>query len=144
MSHLFIDFFRVSNITFSPSTLSNMDRQLLHQIFVKYIILIMKTKTLVFLEKWCFKNSSFWHFKDCFEMNVPLQMTFTTFSGHFFTICMFIFHKTEVLTVILRCLTGLTYDWFKTQIFPFLFFFNFLQKHTFSSFAFYFVLCFFS
>ena len=34
-------------------------------------------------------------------------------SGLFFDICMFIFHKTEVLTVILRCLIGLTYDWFK-------------------------------
>ena len=28
----------------------------------------------------------------------------TTISGHFFAICMFIFHKTEVSTVILRCL----------------------------------------
>ena len=36
-----------------------------------------------------------------------------TFSGHFFAICMLIFHKTEVLTVILRCLTGLAYDWIK-------------------------------
>ena len=26
-----------------------------------------------------------------------------------------IFHKTEVLTVILRCLKGLTYDWFKSH-----------------------------
>ena len=31
----------------------------------------------------------------------------------FFAICMFIFHKTEVQTVILRCLTGLNSDWFK-------------------------------
>ena len=38
----------------------------------------------------------------------------TTISGHFFAICMFLFHKTEVLTVILRCLTGLTYDWLKS------------------------------
>ena len=37
-----------------------------------------------------------------------------TLSGHFFAICMFIFHKTEVLKVILRCLTGLNYDWFKS------------------------------
>jgi hypothetical protein len=37
-----------------------------------------------------------------------------TFSGHFLAIRMFIFHKTEVLTVILRCLTGLTYYWFKS------------------------------
>ena len=27
---------------------------------------------------------------------------------------MFIFHKTEVVTVILRCLTGLNLDWFKS------------------------------
>ena len=36
-----------------------------------------------------------------------------TISGHFFAICMLIFHKTEVLTVILRCLTGLNLDWVK-------------------------------
>ena len=34
-------------------------------------------------------------------------------SGHFFAICMFIFHKTEVQTVILRCLTSLTLNWYK-------------------------------
>ena len=38
----------------------------------------------------------------------------TTISGHFFAICMFIFHKTEVQTVILRCLTGLNLNWFKS------------------------------
>ena len=37
-----------------------------------------------------------------------------SFSGHFFAICMFIFQKTEVLAVILRCLTGLNLDWFKS------------------------------
>ena len=37
-----------------------------------------------------------------------------TFSGHFFAICVFIFHKTEVLTVILRCLMGLNLDWVKS------------------------------
>ena len=34
-------------------------------------------------------------------------------SWSFFAICVSIFHKTEVLTVILRCLTGLIYDWLK-------------------------------
>ena len=34
-------------------------------------------------------------------------------SGHFSANCMFIFHKTEVQTVILRCLTGLNLNWFK-------------------------------
>ena len=37
----------------------------------------------------------------------------TTISGHFSANCMFIFHKKEVQTVILRCLTGLNIDWFK-------------------------------
>ena len=37
-----------------------------------------------------------------------------TISGHFLAVCMFIFHKTEVQTVILKCLTGLNLDWFKS------------------------------
>ena len=32
----------------------------------------------------------------------------------FFAICMFIFHRTEVQTVILRCLTDLNLNWFKS------------------------------
>ena len=36
------------------------------------------------------------------------------FPAIFFAICMFIFHKTEVQTVILKCLTGLNLDWFKS------------------------------
>ena len=39
---------------------------------------------------------------------------FTTISGHFFPICMFIFHKTKVQMVILRCLTCLYLNWFKS------------------------------
>ena len=39
---------------------------------------------------------------------------FMTISGHFSANCMFIFHKTEGQTVILRCLTGLNLDWFKS------------------------------
>ena len=35
------------------------------------------------------------------------------FLAIFFANCMVIFHKTEVQTVILRCLTGLHLDWFK-------------------------------
>ena len=38
-------------------------------------------------------------------------------SGHFFAICIFIFHKTEVQTVILRCLTGLNPNLEKVQKF---------------------------
>ena len=46
---------------------------------------------------------------------------------------MIIFHKTEVLTVILRCLTGLTYDWLKSydtkcKYFHFFFFLQFCIK----------------
>ena len=37
----------------------------------------------------------------------------TTISDHFSANCMFIFHKKEVQTVILRCLMGLNIDWFK-------------------------------
>ena len=65
-------------------------------------------------------------------------------SGHFFAMCIFKFHKTEVQTVILRCLMGLNLNWFKsyglkcskTQIFPFPFFCDFVQKHKFAFFAF--------
>ena len=38
----------------------------------------------------------------------------TTISGHFFANHMFIFHKTEVQTVILRGWTDLNLDWFKS------------------------------
>ena len=39
---------------------------------------------------------------------------FTTISGHFSANCMFIFHKKEVQTVILRCLTGLNHNQYKS------------------------------
>ena len=39
---------------------------------------------------------------------------FMTISGHFFANCMFIFHKTEVQTVILKCLTSLNPNWYKS------------------------------
>ena len=38
---------------------------------------------------------------------------FMTISDRFSASCTFIFHKKEVQTVILRCLTGLNIDWFK-------------------------------
>ena len=76
----------------------------------------------------------------------------TTFSGHFFTNCIFIFHKTEVGTVILRCLTGVNYnnsDWFKSydtnnKYFYISFLCDFVQKLMFASFAFFAFLCFIS
>ena len=37
-----------------------------------------------------------------------------TLSGQFFAICMFIFQKTEVQMVILRCWMGLNFNWFKS------------------------------
>ena len=42
-----------------------------------------------------------------------LNNCYKIISGHFFAICNFIFHKTEVQTVNLRCLTGLNHNWFK-------------------------------
>ena len=38
----------------------------------------------------------------------------TTISGHFLAICMFIFHKTEIQTVILRCLTIINLNCYKS------------------------------
>ena len=57
------------------------------------------------------------------------------------TVYIFIFHKTEVQTVNLMCLTGLKSDWFKgydtkCKYFHFHFFCNFVQKHSFAFFAF--------
>ena len=39
---------------------------------------------------------------------------FTTIFGHFFANCMSIFHKTEIQTVIFRCLTSLNLNWYKS------------------------------
>ena len=39
---------------------------------------------------------------------------FTTISGHFFTSYIYIFHKTEVQTVILKCWTSLNLIWIKS------------------------------
>ena len=43
-----------------------------------------------------------------------LNNCYKTVSGHFFTVCIFIFHKTEVQMVSLRCLTGLNPNLFKS------------------------------
>jgi hypothetical protein len=40
---------------------------------------------------------------------------YTTVSGSFFAMCMFIFHKTEVQRVILICIMGLNFNWFKSN-----------------------------
>ena len=39
------------------------------------IISVMKTKTLVFPEKWFFKNSSFWHLNSFFDLKNLFQIT---------------------------------------------------------------------
>ena len=39
---------------------------------------------------------------------------YSIISGHFSPNCMFIFHKNEVQTVILRCLMSLNLNWFKS------------------------------
>ena len=84
-------------------------------------------------------------------MNVPVKMTIVRpFLAIFMpAICMFIFHKTEVLTDILRCLTGLTYNRFKIydtkqKYFHFFFICDFVQKLRLSSFVFFAFLCFLS
>ena len=46
--------------------------------------------------------------KDRFETKASLKwLLYHHGSGHFFAICMFIFHKSEIQTVILKCLIGL-------------------------------------
>ena len=42
----------------------------------RQIISVMKTKTLVFPEKWYFRNNSFWHFNSCFGTH---DLSTTTF-----------------------------------------------------------------
>ena len=73
-----------------------------------------------------------------------LNNCYKTVSDHFFAICILIFHKTEVKTVILRCLIGLDLNWFKsyglkcskTQIFSSLYFCDSVQNHKFAFFVF--------
>ena len=45
-------------------------------------------------------------YSDSIQMTI-MYFNILTISGHIFANCMFIFHKIEVETVILRCLTGL-------------------------------------
>ena len=52
-----------------------------------------------------------------FLCNLNVQLInghFKTISGHFFAIYMFIFHKTEIQTVLLRCLRSLNLNWYKS------------------------------
>ena len=52
-------------------------------------------------------------YSDSIQMTICV-FQYSTTSDHFFTNCMFIFHKTEVQTVILRCLMSLNLNWFKS------------------------------
>ena len=53
-------------------------------------------------------------YKDRLETNVPLKRPLYNHSWpFFFAICVCIFHKTEFLTVILRCFMGLNLNWYK-------------------------------
>ena len=54
------------------------------------------------------------HLKTDPKRMLLLNNCYTTVSGHFFAMCMFIFHKTEVQKVILICLMGLNFNWFKS------------------------------
>ena len=58
---------------------------------------------------------------------------FTTISGHFFANYIKIFHKTEIQTVILRCLVCLNLNWIKSNntILAKLFIFSCLKIHYF-------------
>ena len=60
------------------------------------------------------ENLIYLHIKSVSKWKLLLNNCYEMFSGHFFAICIFIFHKTEVQTVILRCLTGLNLNWFKS------------------------------
>ena len=82
--------------------------------------------------------------KDCLEKECSfINDLCKTLSGQ----CKFIVHKTEVLTVILSCLTGLHSDYFKSydakrKYFPLFLFCNFVQQHAFAFFVFFVFLCF--
>ena len=67
------------------------------------------------------------------KWKIMINGHFKTVSSHFFGNCMTIFHKTEVQTVILRCLTGLKLDSIKgyelkCKYFHFRFFRDFVKK----------------
>ena len=49
----------------------------------------------------------------CFDIKLTHKWQFYDHFRQFLCKCMFIFHKTEVQTVILICLMGLNSDWFK-------------------------------
>ena len=77
--------------------------QLLNSALLTYLIIIVARVGL----------STFYVKTDPKRM-LLLNNWYTTIPGHFFAMCMFIFHKTEVQRVILICLMGLNCNWFKS------------------------------
>ena len=59
-------------------------------------------------------EKAFSHIKTERKQMLLLNDCYTTVSGHIFAVWMFIFHKTEVQTVSLRCLTDLNPNLFKS------------------------------
>ena len=51
--------------------------------------------------------------KEFINQHLGKEIKVRSISGHFFAICLVICHKTEVQTVILRCLTSLNLNWFQ-------------------------------
>ena len=98
-------------------------------------------RSQIFAEYFCFYDM--YAIKTDPKQMLLFNNCYKTVSDHFFAICIFIFHKTEVKTVILRCLIGLDLNWFKsyglkcskTQIFSIPFFCNVVQKHRFAYFV---------
>jgi hypothetical protein len=71
------------------------------------------TKWHLFHSNW--SKLSFWvKIYSVSKWNWLINSHYTTISGHLFATCMSIFQKNEVQTIILRCLTGLNLDWFKS------------------------------
>ena len=67
----------------------------------------------------CFHGQKFFHFwKNIVEGGASnsqlINGCFMTISSQIFAIYIHIFHKTEVQMVVLRCLTGLNCNWFKS------------------------------
>ena len=59
---------------------------------------------------------SFYRHKDLFDTKLKKCAYFRLISCHFFDKNMITFHKTEVQYIVLRCLMGLNYDWFNSNM----------------------------
>ena len=75
--------------------------------------LVTSLRSQIFAEYFCFYDM--YVIKTDPKRMLLFNNCYKTVSDHFFAICIFIFHKTEVQTAILRCWTGLFHNWFKPQ-----------------------------